>query len=322
LTINLIKIISEIETSLTYCSLNKIHSSIITAKDLRKLTKQITDIDFWEISLQITCHCRIDDNEIEYLLEIPEYDSNMENKLIQVTPILIFLRNEMFMLDENKELIIKTRNRLLLTNACLNVKGKFYCRTNYIEINSCLYDIINNHHSENCKYHRVMDGFVIIKIENSNIVFIISKNIKNLNIQCQDYIKHKQIIGVYKFKTDKNCIINDYHLENHATKSKEIIFESFKTQINNFQFSNKSIELKQLDKQNIIINEKPSIENEELENNYHPIINTVVILIVIFIVIIVILIKFKSKGLIRKTDKINKEIEVQEIQRNSDKAPF
>ena len=102
-------------------------------------------------------------------------------------------------------------------------------------------------------------------MKNSNIVFIISKNIKNLNIQCQDYIKHKQIIGVYKFKTDKNCIINDYHLENHATKSKEIIFESFKTQINNFQFSNKSIELKQLDKQNIIINEKPSIENEELE---------------------------------------------------------
>lgn len=116
----------------------------------------------------------------------------------------------MFMLDSNKEYIIQKRNKLLLVNSCNKINEKFYCKTNYIRANNRLYNIILKLNNQECKYHKVMEGFVYIKYENCKVVIIISKNIMNLNIKYEDYVKHKQIIGIYKFKTDKNCIINQY----------------------------------------------------------------------------------------------------------------
>ena len=73
LTINLIEIIAELETSLTFCSLNKIHSSIIDTMTLRKIVDNSTKLNFWEISKLIRSHCRIKDNTTDYLIEIPLY---------------------------------------------------------------------------------------------------------------------------------------------------------------------------------------------------------------------------------------------------------
>src|SRR5436189_3300482 len=50
LTVNLIEIIAEIETSLTFCNLNEIHSSIISLEDLQKITNKISKLNFWDIS--------------------------------------------------------------------------------------------------------------------------------------------------------------------------------------------------------------------------------------------------------------------------------
>lgn len=89
LTINLIEIVSEIEISLSLCSLNKIHNSIITLNDLKNLTCQVTNVDFWDLSSLVTSHCRIQDTRIEYLLEMPIYVNNKEQRLLQITPIPI-----------------------------------------------------------------------------------------------------------------------------------------------------------------------------------------------------------------------------------------
>ena len=102
LTINLIEIISELETSLTSCSLNKIHSSIIDLTMLKKIVDDNSKINFWEISKLIKSHCRIRNNAIDYIIEVPLYTPMGEN-LIQITPIPIFEKgNKMYMLDINE----------------------------------------------------------------------------------------------------------------------------------------------------------------------------------------------------------------------------
>jgi len=73
LAINLKEILSEIETSISFCSMNKIHSSIINMEMLRKIAGQNTKLDFLEISNLIKTYCKLRSNMIEYIIEIPIY---------------------------------------------------------------------------------------------------------------------------------------------------------------------------------------------------------------------------------------------------------
>lgn len=308
LIINLIEITTEIESSLTFCNLNKIHNSIITLEELKTLTNQITDVNFWDLSSLITSHCKIENNEIEYLLEIPMYEKSEDNKLLQITPIPMVENNELFILDSNKQFIIQKQNKLVLTDNCNKINEKYYCQSNYIEANKCFNDIIFRHHNRDCKYHKILENFVIVKIENSNIVIITSKDNKNLNIRCQNYIKHIQIIGTYKFKTDKNCVINEYKLENYPTKSKEIIFENFHFKIESNKLTNKTIKLEQLHKQNITFKEIAKIESLETKFNNHSLINTAIIVIIVILLIV----KIIKKIFIQNKQKVE-TIELQPV---------
>ena len=93
LTINLIEIISELETSLTFCSINKIHSSIIDFTTLRKIVKDNSELNFWKVSKLVKSHCRIKNNVIDYVIEVPVYTPIGEN-LIQITTIPIFIKKQ------------------------------------------------------------------------------------------------------------------------------------------------------------------------------------------------------------------------------------
>lgn len=318
LTINLIEIISEIETSLTFCNLNKIHSSIITIDQLRKITNKINNINFWDISTQVTSHCKLENEMIEYLLEIPVYGKN-NRKLIQITPIPMYTNGKMYMLDISKELVIRNNNKLVKMENCFKIQNNYYCKTNYIETSICLSNIINLQNNADCKYHQIHESFVIIKVKDSNIVIIASNINQNLNIKCKDYEKHKQIIGIYKFKTDKNCVINEYNLENYAVNSKEIIFENYDFKIENKQLSNKTFELKQIDKQNVIVNEVPKIQKIKVEN-HHSIINSVIIITILILIAIVAIVIKRNKH-IKKNDITKPKVELKRIQ-IEDKAPF
>ena len=88
LPINLKEIISEIETSISFCGMNKIHSSIMDMEMLREIAGQNTRLDFLEISNLIKTHCRLKSDTIEYIIEIPIYNPE-ENILYQITPIPI-----------------------------------------------------------------------------------------------------------------------------------------------------------------------------------------------------------------------------------------
>ena len=105
LAINLKEIIFEIETSISFCGINKIHSSIIDIEMLRKIVGQNTKLDFLEISNLIKSHCQMRNDAIDYLIEIPIYNSE-ENMLFQITPIPIFIQNKLYILNENVIIII------------------------------------------------------------------------------------------------------------------------------------------------------------------------------------------------------------------------
>ena len=141
LTINLIEIISELETSLTSCSLNKLHSSIIDLTMLKKIVDDNSKINFWETSKLIKSHCRIRNNAIDYIIEVPLYTPMGEN-LIQITPIPIFVKGKMYVLDINEELIIHKKNELIIAEKCVKNKDNYFCDTMYNKAQKCISGII------------------------------------------------------------------------------------------------------------------------------------------------------------------------------------
>ena len=50
-------------------------------------------------------------------------------KLIQITPIPIFMNNQMYMLDISEELLILKKNELIIADKCVKNKNNFFCGT-------------------------------------------------------------------------------------------------------------------------------------------------------------------------------------------------
>ncbi|KAF5301890.1 hypothetical protein FQA39_LY10545 [Lamprigera yunnana] len=97
ISISLIEIIEEIETSLSFCNINLIHSSIVSPRDLFNITKQIFDENklsfqnFWSFSELIKSHCKLTGNMIRYLLEIPLYlETDYDLYQLTAIPTIVF----------------------------------------------------------------------------------------------------------------------------------------------------------------------------------------------------------------------------------------
>lgn len=295
LSINLIEILNEIETSLTFCNLNKIHSSIISKEELNKIIRQTNEnLTFWEISSLITSHCKINKDQIEYLLDIPIYYNDKNNKLLQITPIPNINNNQMFVINEENQLVISNQDKLFGTHDCSKINNNYFCKTNYIETDVCIKNIVVKHNNEECRYHKIEDAFLIMNIENENLAIIASTVNKAIEINCENKVKHQQIKGVYKFKTNKNCKIDNYSLGSKITKAKEIIFEKMNFSIKLNQITDKTLELKQINKEKISVKEIPKIEDYKTKENHHGYINSFVILILIITILLCIFYKNKN----------------------------
>jgi len=173
LTLNLKEMMSEIETSISFCGLGKIHSTIINMEILRGIIEQSIDLDFLEIVDLVKSHCRLQKKSIEYLIEIPVYNSK-ESKLFQITPIPIFRNNCLYILDEIEELIVKTGNKFVMAEKCIRIKNKYFCQTNRFRAQTCVINIIEAHNDTKCMYHEISNSLIIRKIKNSDIVIVAS----------------------------------------------------------------------------------------------------------------------------------------------------
>ena len=285
IAINLKEIISEIETSISFCGINKIHSSIIDIEMLRKIVGQNSKLDFLEISNLIKSHCRMRSDAIDYLIEIPIYNSE-ENKLFQITPIPIFIQNKLYILNENEELIVKRKNEFIAAEKCIENKSKYFCNINRYETRSCIVDIIRTQNNKNCTYHIIDNSMIMLKIRNSDIAIIASDKNETAKLSCDNYVKTKVILGVYKIKTNRNCSLNNQILEVTKYYNKEIIFENINVKLEKNQLTNKTLEFKQISEQEIFVKEFQTINNVSDEKSQSTIYIIMAILIVIIIIIL------------------------------------
>ena len=264
LTLSLKEIISEIETSISFCGLNKIHSSIINLEMLREIVKQSTKLDFIEIANLVKSHCRLQKNAIEYLIEIPVYDIK-ENVLFQITPIPIYHNNKLFMIDENEELITKRENEFIIIERCVRNKNKYFCHTNKFRVQECVMNVFKAQNDSKCMFHEISNSLIIQKIRNSNIVIVASNINVTMNIICNDYDKTKVVLGVFKIKTEKNCSLNGQLLELTKYYNKELILENVEIKINKNQITNKILDLKPINKQELLIKELRTIDDVNID---------------------------------------------------------
>ena len=310
--INLLEIISEIETSLTFCNINKLHSSIMNINELREIIKDTkSNLNFWEIAIQVTSHCQINKEQIKYLIEIPIYENNDEN-LLQITPIPLIIENEIYLINENKELLIKKDQNLYYTQQCININHAFHCKTNFVEVKDCLSNVIIKQNNNYCEYHKLKRAYGIFEIENSNVYYIVTSEFKDINIKCKNFEIRKRLKGIYKTNLETDCKVNNYAIETKVINSKEIIFENMNIQIGEVKLTNENLNLEPIDNQNIIIPELPSTKNVIVSHG-HNITNTVLIIIIVLFIIIVIIIKFYKYYYNYDVKENNDAIELQDL---------
>lgn len=295
LQINLITFLDELETGLTFCNINKLHSSIIDVETLRSLVKEVnSNLNFWEISVLVTTHCKYENYEIEYLLEIPEFkETNYELK--QITPIPF---DNFKVLNIEKQLIIEETPQIYYnTQYCHKINKNYYCKTNYITIDLCLLNVLSNLKINECMLIDYNKHFDIIEIENTNIYYIISKYVKEFKIECEKQLMLRKLQGIYKVNLNNNCKINGYNLQKKVNVKTEIIIKDINFNLeNNLEKSNFSdIELKNINLINIKRKDIELIKNDFNESSNINIERIISITLLILIIIIIIVFKFRNK---------------------------
>ena len=285
LTINLIEIISEIETSLTFCSLNKLHSSIIDITMLKEIVGNSTKLNFWEILTLTKSHCRIKNNAIDYIIEIPVYTPIGDN-LIQITPIPIFTENKMYMLDISEELLIQKKNEFFVAEKCVKIKNNYFCETMYNKAQKCIYNIIKTQNNTLCTYHVIQNPTFLLKVRNSDITIVASNVNKKVKLNCENFERTNIILGVFKVKNSGNCTLNNKTLDNVKHYHKELIFGNINLELKNYQISNRTLELKEIQEQDILVNEIPLINNINEQSGKQIITNIIIITSILILIII------------------------------------
>ena len=174
--------------------------------------RKIVDSSSTDISKLIRSHCRLKDNTIDYIIEIPLYTPIGEN-LIQITPIPIFVK-KMYMLDANEELLIKKENELFIAEKCIKNKNNYFCNNLYTKTQKCIQKILKTQNNMQCMYHQIHNTTFILKIRNSDITIIASDEGKKLKINCNKFERTNIVLGVYRFKNNENCTINNQTFDN------------------------------------------------------------------------------------------------------------
>ena len=119
------------------------------------------------MSKLIKSHCRIKNNAIDYIIEVPVYTPIGEN-LIQI-PIPIFIKNKIYMLDLSEELLIQKNNELIIAQNCVKNKNNYFCKTLYTNAQNCISGIIKIQNNTSCNYHEILNPILVMKIKNSDL---------------------------------------------------------------------------------------------------------------------------------------------------------
>jgi len=153
----------------------------------------------------------------------------------------------------------------------------------------------------------------LLKIRNSDIAIIASDKNETAKLYCDDYVRAKTIIGVFKIKTNRNCSLNNQTLEITKYYNKEIIFENVNIGFKENQLTNKTLELNQISEQEIFVKELHTINTVSDEKSQF-----VIYIVIIIIIVVITLIIFK-KRIIITIDRVKRQLALGEL-RSQDPA--
>jgi len=202
--INLVfNVLSEIETSISFCKLGVLHPSIISTHilelELNKIGVNISDILSYESLIKVQCRIRAD--KIIYFLTLPVYESNNYH--------LYYLYSVPWVVDNNYLTVIP-RHRYLLKNeehnAILSLSDRciyneiYYCNTDLLSYAnaSCEQQILSSGSTINCPFTKLQltNNYLSI-ISDTNYLLAVFPQEDQIQIKSNSHSETVSLKGIH-----------------------------------------------------------------------------------------------------------------------------
>lgn len=195
---HILDVLQDIENSITFCKMGRMHPSIMSPtvllEELNSLSKFYTNnslLNFqrehlWELQAHIKVKCYISSEEVVYFLDVPIVRPEMYD-LFLLQPVPSLIEGQYISVLPSSKFALKsenTREIKLLREPCELGTEYYLCRSN-LEISRdkiCETEILINGYSTNCEV-------VEIKIKNNYVQFLDSINQHILIFPLGDQIK-------------------------------------------------------------------------------------------------------------------------------------
>ncbi|XP_039277002.1 uncharacterized protein LOC120349856 [Nilaparvata lugens] len=280
--------ISDIVTSLEFCKLKILHSSIISHDDLFLLQKN-SNVSFisnkisvlWKLS---KVHCGIFKDHISYFVDVPLLSTVYETFFLLSYPVIV--GNEILTTIAHPSFVL--RNDKLFSGNCELIYDDYYC-SEVSELNDkCIEQLLNDRNLDGCskvvlkdgdsfiKYVEIVDSFILFNFStcmvlntdvNKNITLFLNKKTQLLKINSSE-----TLIGYYK---------PNIFWENEIVLPTEFVEKKRLSNLNFDQVHIANINFQKLD----VLDELPLTDNR----------NLCIILLLIFTVILLIVIIFLKR---------------------------
>lgn len=258
--------IRDVETSIKYCKINILHSSILTHNDLeslqtnRNVTFLTSDLTaLWQLS---KVHCSIKDNNIYYFINVPLHSYSPETYFLLSYPIE--RDNLVSTIYAHPPLILRVNDELF-TATCEEIKDYLYCHNKTLVSDKCILQIVNNVNLIDCKavytsslpfikYIPFVDYYLTFKVNKivvnkhncNDTVFLANTSL--IKLDENETILDNKVIPMYKNSkvmslsaqvfahSDLNISFEDLHKFNIAMKPLEYLEDVPSTSIEKYYY--------------------------------------------------------------------------------------
>lgn len=212
-------IVDNVIKSLEFCSLNQLDITIIDPSSLQNITQNPNILQTLE-TVYVTC--TLQNDKIHILLAVPNYTKNLYS-IQQFTPVPYYDLSYKQLAEENN-MITSYNNIYISIRKFINNK---YCITNYNPISNCINNILNKQIYDDCLSQEIVIKNYISQIPFTNKVIIFSPNLQNLEFNCGDNYKYKQVQGIFINEQDV-CTIKNWQFQKYEPLYQEYIFDTIK----------------------------------------------------------------------------------------------
>lgn len=237
-----LNILTDIENSLTFCSIGVMHPSVIKINDLfQELQKlvpfykegmpmPVTMSNIFKYQSLIQLHCKHDEDKIIYFLTVPiEYDVPFELYYLESLPTRV--DNKYFTIIPNFKYILKNKDTIRPLLSICNADSNFHCPTKLVTAGNttCEANILRKQSTQGCIYTEIYSKEDQLQpLQHANQYLGWFQNDSTLEVQCS---AEKQILrpkNIFLIKISRGCKLifkNDEYAELNPTKSIPIMID-------------------------------------------------------------------------------------------------